>query len=90
MCKSGTTSELDKPTLRLVLTEPLDIMFMQWVRTLPMETLPDLARALQAIAERWPAREAHAAVLTFLRAVGYPDAKRRAADWVRSGMRVVG
>ena len=31
-----------------------------------------------------------AAALKFLRAAGYPDAERRAADWVRSGLRVVG
>ena len=29
-------------------------------------------------------------MLKFLRAVGYPDAQRRAADWVRSWLRVVG
>ena len=74
----------------IVLTDPLDRMFMQWVRTLPLETLPDLARALQARAERWPARQAYVAVLSFLRAIGYPDAERHAAELVRGGLRVVG
>jgi transcriptional regulator with XRE-family HTH domain len=78
------------PGRGVVLTEPLDILFMQWVRTLPLELLPDLARALQALAERRPAQKAHAAMLKFLHAAGYPDAERRAADWVRSGLRGVG
>jgi len=81
---------MSKKPKSIVLTDPLDIAFMRWVNTLPLEVLPYLSMALRAIAERWPARQAYVAVLTFLRAVGFPDAERRAADRVRSGLRVVG
>jgi hypothetical protein len=75
---------MSKKPKSIVLTDPLDIAFMRWVNTLPLEVLPDLSMALQAIAERWPARQAYVAVLTFLRAVRYPDAERHAAELVRA------
>jgi len=81
---------MSKKPKSIVLTDPLDIAFMRWVNTLPLEVLPDLSMALQAIAERWPARQAYVAVLTFLRAVRYPDAEHHAAELVRGGLRVVG
>ena len=68
----------------------MEIAFLRWVRTLPRESLPDLKRALQAQAERWPAEKAHAAVLAFLLAAGYPDASDKAAEMVRAGWQVVG
>jgi hypothetical protein len=45
---------------------------------------------LQAQGERWPAEKAHAAVLKFLLAAGYPDASDKAAKMVRAGWQVVG
>jgi len=68
----------------------MEIAFLRWVRTLPRESLPHLAKALQAQAERWPAAKTHAAVLKFLLAAGYPDASDKAADLVRAGWQVVG
>jgi hypothetical protein len=53
------------------LTDPLEIAFIRWVRTLPREALPDLVRTLQAQAEQWPAQKTRAAMLKFLRAAGY-------------------
>ena len=78
-----------RPASPILLTDPLDIAFVQWVRTLPRELLPHLARALRAQAERWPAQKAHAAMLKFLRAAGYPDAERRVDKLMQSGLRVV-
>ena len=80
---------MSKKRKPLVLTDPLDIEFLQWVKTLPPESLPDLSRMLQALAKRWPAEETRAAALTFLRGAGYPDAERRYARFVRRGLRVV-
>ena len=80
-------SKKHKPVM---VTDPMEIAFLRWVRTLPREALPDLKRALQAQAERWPAAETHAAVLKFLLAAGYPDASDKAAKMVRAGWQVVG
>ena len=72
------------------MTDPLEIAFLRWVRTLPPESLPDLRRAMRALAEQRPAEKAHAAVLKFLLAAGYPDASDKAAELVRAGWQVVG
>jgi hypothetical protein len=71
-------------------TDPSEIVFLRWVRTLPPESLPDLRRAMRALAKPWPAEKAHAAVLKFLLAAGYPDASDKAAELVRAGWQVVG
>jgi hypothetical protein len=73
-----------------VLTEPREIAFLRWVGTLPQESLPDLERMMRALAERRPAKKAHAAVLKFLLSAGYPDASDKAAKMVRAGWQVVG
>jgi hypothetical protein len=70
-------------------TDPSEIVFLRWVRTLPESSLPDLRRAMRALAEQRPAEKAHATVLKFLLAAGYPDAERRVDKLMRSGVRVV-
>jgi hypothetical protein len=71
-------------------TDPSEIVFLRWVRTLPESSLPDLRRAMRALAEQRPAEKAHATVLNFLLAAGYPDASDKAAELVRAGWQVVG
>ena len=81
---------MSKKPKSVIVTDPGEVASIQWVRTQPRESLPDLAKAFQAQAERWPAEKAQAAVLKFLRAAGYPDASDKAADLVRAGWQVVG
>jgi hypothetical protein len=45
---------------------------------------------MRALAEQRPAEKAHATVLKFLLAAGYPDASDKAAELVRAGWQVVG
>lgn len=80
-------SKKPKP-IPILVTDPSEIAFIQWVRTLPQELLPDLTMALQAYATG-PPWKARAALLEFLRAAGYPDAQRRVDKLMRSNLQVV-
>jgi hypothetical protein len=83
---------LNKKPKSIVLTEPRDIAFIQWARTLPQAALPDLIKVLQAISERWPVEKAYAAALKFLRAaairtpaVALPSWCGTSCEWWASG-----